>query len=202
MKLYFSPGACSLSPHIVAREAGIPIELVKVDLTAKTLADGGDFNGVNGKGYVPALRLDDGSVLTEGPAIVQYLADRNPEAGLVPRAGTPERYRLQEWLNFLTAEVHKTWGALFNPKLAGEWKHFVLDLLARRLEHVARALEGKPYLMGERFSVADAYLFTLLNWAGWTGVDLGRWPALRDYAARIAQRPQVQEALRAEGLVK
>ncbi len=202
MKLYFSPGACSLSPHIVAREAGIPIELEKVDLKTKTFGGGGDYAGINSKGYVPALQLDDGSVLTEGPAIVQYLADRNPDAGLAPEAGTLERYRLQEWLNFLTAEVHKTWGALFNPKVAGEWKQFVLDLLARRLDHVARALEGKPYLMGERFSVADAYLYTLLNWAGWTGVDLGRWPALGDYAARVAARPMVREALKAEGLIK
>jgi glutathione S-transferase len=202
MKLYFSPGACSLSPHIVAREAGIPIELEKVDLKAKTLAGGGDYAGVNAKGYVPALQLEDGSVLTEGPAIVQYLADRNPDSGLAPKAGTLERYRLQEWLNFLTAEVHKTWGALFNPKLEGEWKQFVLETLARRLDHVARALEGKPYLMGERFSVADAYLFTLLNWAAWTSVELARWPVLRDYAARVARRPRVQEALRAEGLAK
>jgi glutathione S-transferase len=198
VKLYFSPGACSLSPHIVAREAGIPIELEKVDLKAKTLADGGDYAGINSKGYVPALRLDDGSVLTEGPAIVQYLADRNPDAGLAPKAGTLKRYRLQEWLNVLTAEIHKTWGALFNPKVAGEWKQFTLETLGRRLDHVAHALEGRLYLMGARFSVADAYLFTLLNWAAWTGVELARWPVLRDHAARVGTRPRVQEALKAE----
>ena len=202
MKLYYSPGACSLSPHIVAREAGIAIDLEKVDLKAKKLANGSDFNAVNPKGYVPMLEIDGRQRLTEGPAIVQYLADQKPESGLAPKAGTMERYRLQEWLNFITSELHKTWGALFNPKIAGDWKQATLDRLGLRLDYLAKQLEGKSYLMGETFTVADAYLFTILNWAGMTGVDLARWPAIKAYHARVAARPKVQETLKAEGLVK
>jgi glutathione S-transferase len=202
MKLYYSPGACSLSPHIVAREAGIAIDLEKVDLKAKKLANGGDYNAVNPKGYVPMLELDNGERLTEGPAIVQYLADQKPESGLAPKAGTMERVRLQEWLNFIASELHKTWGAFFNPKIDGDWKQATLDRLGLRLDYLAKHLEGKQYLMGERFTVADAYAFTILNWAGMTGVDLGRWPAIKAYHARVAARPKVQETLKAEGLVK
>jgi glutathione S-transferase len=202
MKLYFSPGACSLSPHIVAREAGIPVDLVKVDLKARKLEGGGDYARINGKGYVPALALDDGTLLTEGPAIVQYLADRKPEAGLAPANGTIERYRLQEWLNFLTSEIHKSFSPLFNPQAAEGWKQAARDNITRRFDWLAERLGPNPYLMGERFTVADAYLFTLLNWCQWTGVDLARWPALRDYHARVAARPKVQEALRAEGLAR
>jgi glutathione S-transferase len=202
MKLYFSPGACSLSPHIVAREAGIPVDLVKVDLKARKLEGGGDYARINGKGYVPALALDDGTLLTEGPAIVQYLADRNPEAGLAPANGTLERYRLQEWLNFLTSEIHKSFSPLFNPQAAEGWKQAARDNIARRFDWIAERLGPNAYLMGERFTVADAYLFTLLNWCKWTGVDLARWPALKDYHARVAARPKVQEALRAEGLAR
>jgi glutathione S-transferase len=202
MKLYFSPGACSLSPHIVAREAGIPVDLVKVDLKARKLEGGVDYARINGKGYVPALALDDGTLLTEGPAIVQYLADRRPEAGLAPANGTIERYRLQEWLNFLTSEIHKSFSPLFNPQAAEGWKQAARDSITRRFDWLAERLGPNPYLMGERFSVADAYLFTLLNWCTWTGVDLARWPALKDYHARVAARPKVQEALRAEGLAK
>jgi len=202
MKLYYSPGACSLSPHIVAREAGVPVELVKVDLRARKLGDGADYTRINGKGYVPALALDDGTVLTEGPAIVQYLADRRPEAGLAPANGTLERYRLQEWLNFLTSEIHKSFSPLFNPAAADGWKQPARENIARRFDWIAERLGPNAYLTGERFTVADAYLFTLLNWCQWTGVDLARWPALQDYHARIAARPKVQEALRAEGLAK
>jgi glutathione S-transferase len=202
MKLYFSPGACSLSPHIVAREAGIPVDLVKVDLKARKLEGGGDYARINGKGYVPALALDDGTLLTEGPAIVQYLADRKPEAGLAPANGTIERYRLQEWLNFLTSEIHKSFSPLFNPQAAEGWKQAARDNITRRFDWLAERLGPNPYLMGERFTVADAYLFTQLNWCQWTGVDLARWPALRDYHARVAARPKVQEALRAEGLAR
>jgi glutathione S-transferase len=202
MKLYYSPGACSLSPHIVAREAGIAIDLEKVDLKAKKMANGSDFNGVSPKGYVPMLEIDGGQRLTEGPVIVQYLADQKPDSGLAPKAGTMERYRLQEWLNFITSELHKTWGAFFNPKIGGDWKQATLDRLGLRLDYLATQLEGKSYLMGETFTVADAYLFTILNWAGFTGVDLGRWPAITAYHARVAARPKVQETLKAEGLVK
>ena len=199
MKLYYSPGACSLSPHIVAREAGIPIELEKVDLGAKKTASGEDYRQVNPKGYVPALRLDDGSVLTEGPAIVQYLADRKPAAGLAPHAGTIERYRLQEWLGFLNSELHKTWGMLYDPKAD---RAPVIERLSGRLQWLNGELEKRPYLLPGGFSVADAYLFTLLNWAGFTNVDLSPYPALVKYAERIRSRPKVQEALRAEGLLR
>jgi glutathione S-transferase len=199
MKLYYAPVACSLSPHIVAREAGIPLELESVDLGAKKTASGEDYRRVNPKGYVPALRLDDGSVLTEGPAIVQYLADRKPAAALAPHAGTIERYRLQEWLAFLNSEVHKTWGALFNPAAD---RGPVIEKLTPRLSYLESELKGRPYLLPSGFSVADAYLFTLLNWAGFTRVDLAPYPALVKYAERIRARPKVQEALDLEGLLK
>jgi glutathione S-transferase len=199
MKLYYAPGACSLSPHIVAREAGIPLELEKVDLGAKKTASGEDYRQVNPKGYVPALRLDDGSVLTEGPAIVQYLADRKPAAALAPHAGTSERYRLQEWLAFLNSELHKTWGALYDPRAE---RAPVIERLKQRLSFLEGELKNRPYLLPSGFSVADAYLFTLLNWAGFTQVDLSPYPALVKYAERIRARPKVQEALHAEGLLK
>lgn len=199
MKLYYAPGACSLSPHIVAREAGIPLELEKVDLGAKKTASGEDYRRVNPKGYVPALRLDDGSVLTEGPAIVQYLADRKPAAALAPHAGTIERYRLQEWLGFLNSEVHKTWGALYDPRAE---RGPVIERLQQRLSFLEGELKSRPYLLASGFSAADAYLFTLLNWAGFTQVDLSPYPALVKYAERIRARPKVQEALELEGLLK
>ena len=202
MKLYYSPGACSLSPHIVAREAGIEVDLVKVDLKARKLEDGGDYARINAKGYVPALALDDGTLLTEGTAIVQYLADRHPDSGLAPSNGTLERYRLQEWLNFLTSEIHKSFSPLFNPAAAEGWKQAARENIVRRFDLITERLGPNAYLMGERFTVADAYLFTLLNWCQWTDIDLARWPALKDYLTRIAGRPKVQEALRAEGLAK
>jgi glutathione S-transferase len=199
MKLYYAPGACSLSPHIVAREAGVAFELEKVDLKAKKTEHGEDFNKVNPKGYVPAIRLDDGSVLTEGPAIVQYLADQKPESGLAPKAGTKERYKLAEWLAFLNSEVHKGWSGLWKPDAV---RAPIEEKLNQRLDYVNGELKNRQYLMGERFSVADAYLFTLLNWAQWTKVDLSRWPALQQFMSRVAARPKVQEALKAEGLAK
>jgi glutathione S-transferase len=202
MKLYYSPGACSLSPHIVAREAGIALDLVKVDLKSRKLDDGSDYTRINGKGYVPALALEDGTLLTEGPAIVQYLADRRPESGLAPAKGAIERYRLQEWLSFLTSEIHKSFSPLFNPAAAEGWKQPAREHVARRFDWIAERLGPDAYLMGDRFTVADAYFFTLLNWCQWTGVDLARWPALATYHARVAARPKVQQALRAEGLAK
>ena len=202
MKLYYSPGACSLSPHIVAKEAGLSVELKKVDLKTKTLAEGGAFAAVAGKGYVPALALDDGSLLTEGPVIVQYMADQKPDSGLAPKAGTMERYQLQEWLNFITSELHKAMGTFFNPAVTPEWRKGVSDRLEVRCEWLAGQLKGKQYLMGEKFSVADAYLFTVLNWAPMVKFDLGKWPVLGEYQKRVAARPKVQEALREEGLLK
>lgn len=202
MKLYYSPGACSLSPHIVLRETGLPFELERVDLKTKKMHGGGDYLEVNPKGYVPALRLDDGGVLTEGPAIVQYLADRVPDRELAPPAGTMDRYRVMEWLNFITSELHKSFGALFNPQAPEEWKAAVRGLLHRRLDYVALQLQGRAYLMGEAFTVPDAYLFTVLNWGQWTGIDIGEWKVLADYHARIAARPAVRAAMAAEHLLK
>ena len=200
MKLYFTPGACSLSPHIVASEAGIPLELIQVDLKTKALKTGGKLNQVNPKNYIPVLILDDGQMLTEGPVILQYLADLKPNANLIPKAGTMERYRVQEWLNFITSEVHKPFSPLFNPYVADDVKKMSLNKLGLRFNFIAPMLQKQPYLMGDDFCVADAYLFTVLNWAQWTHVDLGRWPALKSYVARVAARPKVKEAMKAEGL--
>lgn len=202
MKLYFSPGACSLSPHIVLLEAGVPVELKKVDLGSKTVEGGGDFTAINAKGYVPVLELPNGEVLTEGPAIVQYIADQNSGSNLAPKAGSLERYRLQEWLNFITSELHKNFGALFQKNISADWKASATANISRRLDFVAEKLKGKHYLLGDQFSVADAYLFTVLGWGNHVGVDIGKWPTLAEYVARVGARPKVQEALRAEGLLK
>jgi glutathione S-transferase len=202
MQLFYSPGACSLAPHIVTREAGLPVELVKVDLGKKTTASGADYLGINAKGYVPALRLDDGQVLTEAAAILQYLADQKPGARLAPAFGTPERYRLIEWLTFVSSEIHKGLGALFNPKLTDEMKSVLKDKLAPRLAWLDRELAGRDYLMGKDYSVADPYAFTVLNWAGTLGVDLAPYANVRAFIGRVAARPAVQEALRAEGLLR
>ena len=202
MKLYYSPGACSLSPHIVARELGIPVELKKVNTKDKTIEGGGDYWKVNGRGYVPALELDNGQVLTEGPAIVQYLADQKPEAGLAPKNGSLERYRLQEWLNFLTAEIHKSFSPLFKPNTPEDYKKIAKENLAARFDWLDKQLAGKDYLTGKAFSVADAYLFVLLNWTRFQSIDLARWPNLVAFQARVGARPRVQEALQAEGLLK
>jgi len=202
MKLYYSPAACSLSPHIVAREAGIPVELVKVDLKTHTLGDGTDYTAINPKGSVPLLELDDGDRLSEGPAIVQYLADRNPASGLAPAAGTMPRYHLQEWLNFVTSELHKQYSPLFDASVPAEYKEAVKRRLAKRLDWLSTKLAGQDYLTGAQFSVADAYLFTVLSWNKWVGIDTARWPVLDAYLARVAARPKVQEAMQAEGLLK
>jgi len=202
MKLFYTPGACSLSPHIALLEAGLPFTLSKVDLKVKKLESGEDFNGINSKGYVPALQLDNGQLLTEGSAIVQYIADQKPAAGLAPAAGTMERYKLQEWLNFISTEIHKPMGSMFNAAQTAEWKESVKATLSKRLDWLSAQLEGKPYLMGEKFSVADGYLFTILNWAGMVKFDMAKWPLLQQYAARVAQRPNVVAALKAEGLLQ
>lgn len=199
MKLYFSPHACSLSPHIALREAGLGFELVKVDLRKHTLAaDGSDFTKINPKGYVPVLELDDGTRLTEGPAIVQYIADLKPESGLAPRAGSFERYRLQEWLGFINSEIHKNFGPLFNPNTPEEYKAIVRKNQEKQLGFVAGHLAANDFLLGEQFTVADGYLFTTLNWCQWTGIDLGQWPSLAAFQERIAGRPAVKAALAAE----
>jgi len=202
MKLYYAPGACSLSPHIVLLEAGLPFSVEKVDLKSKKTAAGVDFLTVNPKGSVPTLRLEDGQVLTEGPAIVQFLADQKPASGLAPRAGSFERYRLMEILNYISSEVHKTFSPLFNPAIAADAKKAGLDTLGKKFDWLSSHLGTKNFLMGDQFTVADAYLFTVLSWSGHVGLDLGKWPVLAAYHARVGHRPKVQEALMAEGLIK
>jgi glutathione S-transferase len=202
MKLYFSPGACSLSPHIALREAGLPFELEQVDLRAKKTKSGGAFSLVTPKGSVPVLQLDDGQILTEGPAIVQYIADRKPESQLAPPAGTLERYRLQEWLNYVTSELHKGFSPLFKANTPAEYKEVLKEALAGRLDYLSKHLEKQKYLLGDKFSVADGYLFTVLNWTNHVGMNLARWPVLQAYVERVAARPAVAAALKAEGLVK
>ena len=202
MKLYYSPGACSLSPHIILREAGLKATSVKVDTKTHKTEDGGDYYAVNRKGYVPLLELDDGDRLTEGPAIVQYLADRNPASKLAPAAGTMERYHLQEWLNFITAELHKQFSPLFQSTTPAEYKETLKEKIGQRFDWVDQQLKGRDYLMGSTFTVADAYLFTMLTWTKHVGIDLARWPVLTAYQARVAARPKVREAMIAEGLIK
>lgn len=194
MKLYYSPGACSLASHIALRELGLPFEAVPVDLRTKRTKSGEDFAALNPKGYVPVLQLDDGSMLSEGPAILQYLADRKPEAKLAPANGTFERYRLQEWLAYIGSEVHKTFGGFFNPAATAEQKEALKPVLARRLGYVEQHLAQRDWLVGGTFTVADAYLYVVLGWSGIVGFDLAAFPRLQAYHARIAQRPAVQAA--------
>jgi glutathione S-transferase len=201
MKLYFSPGACSLSPHIVANESGIPLTLVKVDTTTKTIARDGDFWEINPKGYVPALELDDGQLLTEGPAIVQYLADLAPAAALAPANGSFERVRLQETLNYLTSEIHKAYSPLFKDDVLPVVREERLEYLKRRYALVEKQLEGRNYLFGDRFTVADAYLFTLTRWARIVKLDLSGFTNLEAFQKRVGSRKAVIAALRAEGLI-
>ena len=201
MKLYYSPGACSLSPHIIACEAEIPIELIKVDLQSKLTETGEDFRQLNPNGYVPLLILDDGNRLTEGPAIVQYLADQVPDKKLIPPAGTFERYQVQQWLNFISTEIHKSFSPLFNPLAPDAAKQLAIDTLMTRLETVSKRLTPQPFLLGEHFSVADAYLFVTLGWGQYVDVDISRWPALVRFSDRISGRPAVQQALKEEGLI-
>lgn len=202
MKLYYSPGVCSLSPHIALREAGLPFEAIKVDYASKQLPGGGDFRRLQPLGYVPLLELDNGELLAEGPAIVQYIADLKPEAGLAPPAGTLARYRLQEWLGFINSELHKAYSSLFDASYPSELKAAIRDKLATRLDRVAEKLHGRPWLLGEQFSVADGYLFTVLEWSRFVDIDLARWPVLQAFVERTRQRPAVRAALRAEGLLK
>ena len=198
MKLYFAPDTCSLSPHIVLCELGLPFELIRVNNRTKRSADGRDFFQVNPKGYVAALMLDDGQVITEGAAIVQYLADLAPETALAPPCGSFERVRLQEWLNFITSEIHSGSSPLFNTTLPEAAKTLFRDKLRRRLDYVARTLDEQPFLLGKGFSVADAYLFTVLRWMAPFSIELKYWPSLTRFMALIAQRKSVEAALAAE----
>ena len=202
MKLYYSPGACSLSPHIVLCEAGLKFDLVLSNLKTHQLQDGTDYYAVNPKGYVPLLELDNGERLSEGPAIVQYLADLVPAKKLAPANGTMARYRLQEWLNFITSEIHKGFSPLFNPAMPAEAKTLAKARLLERLGWVNQQLEGKQYLLGDSFSVADAYLFTVSNWSQPVGIDISGLTHLGAFMTRMAARPAVQAAMKAEGLLK
>jgi glutathione S-transferase len=202
MKLYYWPGACSLSPHIVSREAGIDLQLAQLDRAERKAADGTVLSSVNPKNQVPVLELDDGQKLTEGPVIVQYLADQKPASGLVPPPGTMDRYRVQEWLNFITSELHKTFGSLFRPTTPEDFKPTLRDMLGQRFDWIDKELAGKQYLMGEKFTVPDAYLFTVLRWSPRLGIDLSKWKNITAYIDRVAARPKVQEAMKAEGLLQ
>ncbi len=198
MKLYFAPGACSLSPHIALAESGLAFDTEKVDLRTKTTKSGKDYRDINPKGSVPPLQLDNGEVLTEGPAIVQYIADQKPESKLAPPAGTMERYRLQEWLNFISTELHKAFSPLFKPDTPEATKASSIAAIRAKLDHVAEVLGNRPYLLGDAFSVADGYLFTILGWSKIGGIDIGDWAAIKAYQHRIAARPAVQAAQAAE----
>lgn len=200
MKLYYHPGACSLTQHIILHETGLPHELESVDLKTKTTGSGKNFLAVNGKGYVPALELDNGRVMTEGVVISQYLADLKPESGLLPLQ-EEARYAVLEWMSFISAELHKPLATLFNPAVKGEWKEAVAAQLTRRLHWLAEEVGNNASLVGGRFTIADAYLFTVLNWSRFVDFSLDEWPAVQRYLAGIAERPAVQAALKAEGLI-
>ena len=203
MKLYYTPGACSLSPHIALLEAGLPYDLIKVDLRAKKLENGDDFLQVNPKGQVPALALDTGEMVTEGPIIIQMIADRATDKKLAPARDSNERYKLLEWLNYITTELHKNLGPMFSPVLADDAKAFFKDRAMGKFKYVESQLAGHDYLMGNQFTVADGYLFTMIMWAqDRLGFDLSGLPNLMAYKARVAARPKVQEALKKEGLLK
>lgn len=201
MKLYFSPGACSLSPHIVLRESGLAFTTEKVDLRSKLTASGADYRAINPKGYVPALETDEGVLLTEGPAIVQYVADKAPAKGLAPAAGSIARYQLIEWLNFISTEVHKNYSPLFNPAASEDTKAAARDGLNKRYAYLDGILARRDFLLGDQFSVADAYLFVVTNWARLVKLDLASYPHVQSFHARVGARPAVQDALRAEGLI-
>jgi len=202
MKLYYSPGACSMAPHIVLREAGLKFDAEKVDLKGKRTSSGADYARINPKGYVPALELDNGNILTEVGVIIQYVADQKPDLSLIPKAGTMERYREMEWINFISTEIHKTFGPLWKPNTPEETRQNQKTLLANRFDYLAKQLEGKQYLMGENFTVADAYLYTVMNWTNVHKIDLAPWPILQTFMARVATRPAIVETLKAEGLAK
>lgn len=200
MKLYFAPGACSLAPHIASSELGIPLDLEQVDIREKKTKSGKDYWTINPKGQVPLLEMDNGERLSEVPVILQYLSDQKPAAGLSPAAGSAERYRMLEWLNFVTSEMHKTYGPMFRPTTPDEFKKLSREVIGRRLEWLDKQLAGKHYLMGDKFTLADMYMFVVLRWSPIVGVDLSRYPNVKAYADRVAARPKVAEVLTAEGL--
>ena len=202
MKLYYAPGACSLSPHIALLEAGLPYDLVKVDLRAKKLENGDDYLQVNPKGQVPALGLDNGELVTEGVVIIQMIADQAKDKQLAPARDSAERYKLQEWLNFITTELHKNFSPLFQPAIPDEVKSFFKDRIKGKFKYADSKLAGQDYLMGKQFTVADGYLFVMLKWAERTGMDLSEFKNLRAFKDRVAARPNVQAALKMEGLLK
>jgi len=202
MKLYFAPGACSMAPHIALRETGATFDLEKVDLAQHKTASGEDYTKINPKGYVPALKLDDGGVLTEVGTVLQYIADRKPDSGLAPAMGTMERYRLMEWLNFISSEIHKAFGPFWKPDTPEATKQSAKAQLARRFDYVESRLGERPWLMGDRFTVADIYLFVVVNWTNFHNIDISKSSKLKDFMSRVAARPKVQEAMKAEGLVK
>ncbi|VAW87624.1 Glutathione S-transferase [hydrothermal vent metagenome] len=201
MKLYYAPAACSMATHIVLNEAGLKFELDKVDLANKVTESGEDFSKINSNGYVPALTLDNGEILTEAALTLQYIADRIPQSSLIPKAGTMERYRLLEWLNFISTELHKTLGPLFNPNITPEWKENQITIFSKRSDFLNQQFNGKKFLAGDQFTIADAYLFTILGWTTYHKIDMTAWPKLTDYMERIAMRPAVMKTLKAEGLV-
>ncbi len=201
MKLYYTPGACSLAVHIALREAGLEFDLEKVDLASKKTETGADFVAINSKGYVPALQMDSGEVLTEDQVILQYVADLNPTTCLAPPAGSLARYRLMEWLAFIATEVHKGFSPLWNPASPEVTRQQAIAQLGRRLDFLSVTLAKQPWLLGDSYSVTDAYLFTVLGWADYHKLDLAPWPALVDFRGRVAARPAVQQALKAEGLI-
>lgn len=200
MKLYYAPGACSMAPHIVVHEASIPIQIERVDLGTHRTEQGADYRKINPKGYVPALTLENGDVLTEVAVVLQFLADQNPGSGLAPAVGTMQRYRIMEWLNFVATEVHKSFGPLFNPKAGDDVRATQIRMLGRRFEFLSTILAKQAFLAGPTFSIADAYLFTILNWVNFVKLDLQPWPVLQEYLARVRVRPAVQATLKAEGL--
>jgi glutathione S-transferase len=200
MKLFLTPGACSLSPHIALKEAGLPFDFEQVDLATKLTKSGADYRKVNPKGSVPALELNNGQILTEGPAIVQYIADQKPQSKLAPPAGSLERYRLQEWLNYTSSELHKKFGQLFNPALTEDQKKSTIAGIGTELDFVNKSLANKQFLVGDTFTVADGYMFVVLSWTKYFGIDLGRWSGLKSYFDQIAARPSVKAAMQAEGL--
>jgi len=202
LKLYYSPGACSLSPHIALLEAGLQFELEKVDTKAKKTASGADYLTINPNGYVPALQLDDGYVITEGPAIVQWVADQAPQSHLAPPNGTIERTKLQQWLNFISTEIHKSYSPLFSAEVPDAYKTMTKDKLFKRYAYVNEQLKGKQFLLGNHFTVADGYLFTVTNWANFLKLDLSEFKEVRSFSDRVNSRPKVLQALKAEGLVK
>lgn len=202
MKLYYKPGACSLASHIILKEIGNDFEIEAVDTDKQLTESGDDFLKINPKGYVPVLRLDNGNTLTEGAAILQYLADQNPEAGLAPEQGTLERARLQEHLNYTSTELHKAFGPFFTPSATDEERLIAKDSVERKMEHFESAFnDGRSYLLGDKFSVADAYLFVVSSWAITTGIGLDKWPRLADFSTRISRRKEVHNAMHAEGLI-